>query len=205
MSKSRVAASCCPSRLRKPSFEAALARMRDPALAETMSVAGIRYGRDTAPVTGARTGGRRHRSADPPIRRWPRHRARRAPAEARRYVPISHHRHDLQPARRARRRAAGAGAAIGPGLRGGRRRRRLGAGDRRLAEVLAGAPAATAHSRLAGASRLSRRRDSQPRDPGQQRRLLHLPGRRLHSPPRLRAGAPRSSPSSAGSSSAIAS
>ena len=63
------------------------------------------------------------------------------------------------------------------------RRRRLDAGHRRPVEVLAQPAAAADQAYLAGASRIPRRRDPQPRDPRQRRRLLHLPGRRLHSPP----------------------
>ena len=56
-------------------FDAALARLRDPALAETMSTAGIRYGRETAPVSGldeaadvidGRAAGRRSASSGAP-------------------------------------------------------------------------------------------------------------------------------------------
>ena len=41
-----------PEPFAQADLDAALARMRDPALAETMSAAGIRYGRETAPVSG---------------------------------------------------------------------------------------------------------------------------------------------------------
>ena len=41
-----------PEPFSQAELQAALARMREPALAETMSLAGIRYGRDTAPVSG---------------------------------------------------------------------------------------------------------------------------------------------------------
>ena len=41
-----------PEPFSQAALDAALARMRDPALAETMSLAGIRYGRETAPVSG---------------------------------------------------------------------------------------------------------------------------------------------------------
>jgi glycosyltransferase involved in cell wall biosynthesis/GT2 family glycosyltransferase len=71
-------------------LDAALARMRDPALAETMSLAGIRYGHDTAPVSGLDQAADviEGRPADQPIA------ASSAPAAARRmtvprYVPIS--------------------------------------------------------------------------------------------------------------------
>jgi glycosyltransferase involved in cell wall biosynthesis/GT2 family glycosyltransferase len=41
-----------PEPFSQAELDAALARLRDPALAETMSLAGIRYGHETAPVTG---------------------------------------------------------------------------------------------------------------------------------------------------------
>lgn len=41
-----------PEPFSQAELQAALARMREPALAGTMSLAGIRYGRDTAPVSG---------------------------------------------------------------------------------------------------------------------------------------------------------
>lgn len=41
-----------PEPFSQPALNLALARLRDPALIETMSLAGIRYGRENAPVTG---------------------------------------------------------------------------------------------------------------------------------------------------------
>ena len=77
-----------PEPFAQAELQAALARMRDPALAETMSVAGVRYGRDTAPVSGLDQAADviEGRSADQPMAAAPH---APAPAEARRYVPIS--------------------------------------------------------------------------------------------------------------------
>ena len=41
-----------PEPFTQAALDAAVARMRDPALLQTMSLAGIRYGRETAPVSG---------------------------------------------------------------------------------------------------------------------------------------------------------
>ena len=72
--------------------------------------------------------------------------------------------------------------------RGGRRR--LGACDRRADRTLAAAHRRAARSRLAGAPRLPRRRDAQPRAPRRARRLLRVPRRRLHRAAGLRRAAP---------------
>ena len=183
MSRSRAPASCCRSRLRKPSFEAALARMRDPALAETMS-------RRRHPVWARRP--RRCRGstrrptsskADPPISRWPRHRTRPRRPTARRYVPISiivttYNRPD----------------ALETVLRGLARQ-----SDRDFEVVVAddGSTPDTAALLKSWQGRLQQPlthvwqehrgfRAAEIRNRAilrQQRRLLHLPGRRLHSPP----------------------
>ena len=58
----------------------------------------------------------------------------------------------------------------------------------------------SAHPCLAGASRLPRRRDPQPRAPRRARRLLRLPRRRLHRRVRISSRSTGGSPSAAGSS-----
>ena len=77
-----------PQPFSQAELQAALARMHDPALAESTSLAGIRYGRDTAPISGLEQAADviEGRSADQPMAAAS---LAPAPAEARRYVPIS--------------------------------------------------------------------------------------------------------------------
>ena len=69
----------------------ALARLRDPALIETMSLAGIRYGRETAPVTGLDQAADmiEGRSAGKPIATAAASHAPAPRSTVSRYVPIS--------------------------------------------------------------------------------------------------------------------
>jgi GT2 family glycosyltransferase len=78
-----------PEPFSQAELQAALARMRDPALAETMSLAGIRYGRDTAPVSGLDQAADviEGRSAVQSVAATSQ--APAPPAETPRYVPIS--------------------------------------------------------------------------------------------------------------------
>jgi len=80
-----------PEPFMQSALNLALARLRDPALAETMSLAGIRYGRETAPVTGLDQAADvvEGRSAVEPIAPAAASRAPAARSAVSRYVPIS--------------------------------------------------------------------------------------------------------------------
>ena len=186
MSQKAGAGIVLPEPFTQAAFEAALSALRDPALAETMSAAGIRYGRETEPVTGLDAGGGCHRAAG----RWSQAAAGggAAAAEARqpartmlrsRIIVTTYNRPDaLDAVLRA------LGAAIGQGLRDRSSptmvRRRTPRSCSKSWRPRLGSRSLTSGRRTVDSALAEIRNRAILASSGS---LLHLPGRRLHPPP----------------------